>query len=336
VCVYRDGRPVVDLWSGLADRASQRRWTGDTPVLVFSTTKGFAAACVNLLVERGQLDLDAPVARYWPEFAAGGKQDIPVRWVLSHRAGVPAVDATLTLAQVLAWEPVVAAVAAQQPEWPPGTGHGYHARTFGWITGELVRRITGRTLGGFLAQEISGPLGLDFWVGLPPEQQPRVATLYPAGPSPGQPGSLPWRVVTGPSGLFADSTVWSRAELHAAEMPSSNGIGTAHAIARHYAALIGPVDGHRTLRSETVAAATEVQADGEDRVLGMPSRFGLGFMLGLGPGERSFGHSGRGGSLGFADPDTGTGFGYTMNRMIGAGTADNRAERLVNALYQCR
>jgi CubicO group peptidase (beta-lactamase class C family) len=137
--------------------------------LWFSGTKGLTAACVHLLVERGQLDVDAPVAQYWPEFAANGKEKIPVRWVLSHRAGVPAVDATLTLEQVLAWDPVVAAVAAQKPEWPPGTDHGYHARTFGWMTGELVRRITGVTLGEFLAAEIAGPLGLDFWVGLPAE-----------------------------------------------------------------------------------------------------------------------------------------------------------------------
>jgi CubicO group peptidase (beta-lactamase class C family) len=336
VCVYRDGRPVVDLWAGLADRDTGRPWEADTPVVVFSTTKGFTAACVNLLLERGQLELDAPVSKYWPEFAANGKAEVPVRWVLSHRVGVPAVDATLTLEQVLAWDPVVAAVAAQKPEWPPGSDHGYHARTFGWMTGELVRRITGATLGEFLAAEIAGPLGLDFWVGLPAEVEPRVATLYPPDdPAPMEPGSLLWRVMTGPSGLFADNRVWNRADVHAAEMPSSNGIGTARAVARHYAALIGPVDGCRTLRPETVVAASVVQADGPDRVLGVPTRFGLGFMLGLGPGPKSFGHPGSGGSLGFADPDAGLGFGYAMNRMIGVGPDDGRAERLVDAVYRC-
>jgi CubicO group peptidase (beta-lactamase class C family) len=336
VCVYRDGRPVVDLWAGLADREMGRPWEADTPVVVFSSTKGLTAVCVHLLVERGQLDVDAPVAQYWPEFAANGKEKIPVRWVLSHRAGVPAVDATLTLEQVLAWDPVVAAVAAQKPEWPPGTDHGYHARTFGWMAGELVRRITGVTLGEFLATEIAGPLGLDFWVGLPAEFESRVATLYPPEPpTPTEPGSLLWRVMTGPSGLFADTAVWNRADVHAAEMPSSNGIGTARALARHYAALIGQVDGCRTLRLETVTTAREVQADGPDRVLGVPTRFGLGFMLGFGPGPKSFGHPGSGGSLGLADPDAGIGFGYAMNRMIGVGPDDGRAVRLVDALYRC-
>ncbi|HEV8559714.1 MAG TPA: serine hydrolase domain-containing protein [Actinophytocola sp.] len=335
VCVYRHGRAVVDIWAGLADRDTGRPWESDTPVLTFSSTKGFTAACVHLLVERGLLDIDAPVAEYWPEFAAQGKADVPVRWALCHRAGVPAIDAPLTLAEVLAWDPVVAAVAAQCPEWPPGTDHGYHARTFGWMTGELVRRTTGVSLGRFLATEITGPLGLDFWVGLPAEIEARVAPLYPPGQQPIDPRSLLGRVMFGPSNLFARNDIWNRPELHAAEFPSSNGIGTAHALARHYAALIGEVDGIRTLRPETVAAATKVQADGQDRVLGIPTRFALGFMLDTGGGPNSFGHAGSGGSLGLADPDAGIGFGYVMNRMIGTGPDDGRAARLVEALYRC-
>ena len=335
VCVYRDGRPVVDLWAGLADRDQGRQWESDTPVLTFSSTKGFTAACANLLVERGVLELDAPIASYWPEFAENGKESIPVRWILCHKAGVPAVDATLTLGQVLAWDPVVAAVARQKPEWPPGTDHGYHARTFGWIVGELVRRVTGCTLGQFLAAEISGPLGLDFRVGLPAAEEARLATLYPARQEPIDPKSLLGRVMYGPSNLFADNQVWNRPELHAAEMPSSNGIGTAHALARHYAALVGEVDGVRTLRPETVAAAGEEQATGVDRVLGQPTRFGLGFMLDEVPGRRVLGHPGSGGSLGFADPDAGIGFGYVMNRMIATGPEDGRAARLAEAVYRC-
>lgn len=334
-CVYRDGHPVVDIWAGLADRDTGRPWESDTLVLTFSSTKGFTAACMHVLVERGLLDLDAPIASYWPEFAAHGKEHVPVRWILCHRAGVPAVDATLTLEQVLAWDPVVAAVAAQRPEWPPGTDHGYHARTFGWINGELVRRITGQSLGRFLATEIARPLGLDFWVGLPAEIEPRVATLYPPQQQPIDPKSLLGRVMLGPSGLFADNAVWNRPDVHTAELPSSNGIGTAHALARHYAALIGEVGGIRTLKKETVAVATKVQADGEDRVLGSPTRFALGFMLNTNPGPNFFGHPGSGGSFGFADPDTNIGFGYVMNRMIGNGADDGRAGRLIEALYRC-
>src|SRR5262249_11625095 len=153
----------------------------------------------------GLLDVAAPISSYWPEFAANGKAEAPVRWALGHRVGVPAVDATLTLDEVLAWDPVVAAVAGQNPEWPPGTDHGYHARTFGWMVGELVRRISGVSLGRFLAAELAGPLGLDFWVGLPPEVEPRVATLYSSEQPPFEPGSLLWRVLTGPSDLFADN-----------------------------------------------------------------------------------------------------------------------------------
>jgi CubicO group peptidase (beta-lactamase class C family) len=343
VCVYREGRAIVDLWGGLADRDQGRPWSSDTMAVVFSTTKGPTAVCAHLLVERGQLDLDAPIASYWPEFAANGKEHIPVRWALCHKAGLPAVDAELTLADVLAWDPVVAAVASQKPEWPPGSAHGYHARTYGWIVGEIVRRITGATLGRFFATEVAAPLGLDFWIGLPAEHEPRVATMYPperqAGEALLDPGTLLSRAMSGPSGLFGLNQMWNRRDLHAAELPSSNGIGTAHALARHYAALVVEVDGVRLLRPETVAAAGRVHAEGPDRVLPGPTRYGLGFalppMLGTGMGPRSYGFLGSGGSLGFADPDAGIGFGYVMNRLKGLAPGDGRSAGLVDALYGC-
>jgi CubicO group peptidase (beta-lactamase class C family) len=343
VCIYRHGGAVVDLWGGLADTDQGRPWDSDTLALVFSTTKGPTAICAHLLAERGQLDIDAPIASYWPDFAANGKEGILVRWVLCHRAGVPAVDAGLTLGEVLAWDPVVAAVARQEPEWQPGTAHGYHARTFGWIIGELVRRITGVTLGQFFAAEIAAPLGLDFWIGLPAEHEPRVATLYPPEPQAMATGmaqgALLSRAMTGPSALFGLNDMWNRRDIHAAEMPSSNGIGTAYALARLYAAVVGEVDGTRLLNADTVAAASEVHADGPDRVLPSPTRYGLGFalppMLGTGMGARSFGFPGSGGSLGFADPDAGIGFGYVMNRLKGLGPGDGRSARLVDALYAC-
>jgi CubicO group peptidase (beta-lactamase class C family) len=341
--VYRAGKPVVDLWAGFADLRGGRPWSEDTIQLVFSATKGVTAVCVNLLVERGLLDLDAPIATYWPEFAARGKDRIPVRWALSHRAGLAAVDGELTLADVLAWHPVVAAIAAQAPNWEPGTAHGYHARSFGWILGEIVRRITGRSIGRFFAEEIARPFGLDFWIGLPREELGRCARLLPPESMPALadlfgPGSLTARVMNGPSNLFAYDDMWNRPEVLAAEMPSSNGVGNARALARLYAALVADVDGMRVLEPETVKTACVVQAEGPDRVIFFPSCFGLGFtlqpMVAPGAGPRAFGHPGAGGSLGFADPAAEIGFGYVTTRMKFDPTGDARTKGLVAAVYQ--
>lgn len=344
VCVYRHGEPVVDCWGGFADLAGGRYWDEDTAVIVFSATKGVTATCVHLLVERGELDLDAPIAAYWPEFAAAGKGDIPLRWALAHRAGLAAVEGELTLADVLAWHPVVAAIAAQAPNWEPGTAHGYHARSYGWILGEVVRRATGRSLGRWFAEELAGPLGLDFWIGCPPGLAARRARMLP--PADGAPSiadllgadSLTARVMNGPSGLFAYDEMWNRDDVLAAEMPSSNGVGSARALARLYATLIGEVGGQRVLRPETVARASAVEADGADRVLLLPTRFGLGYMLppmlAPGCGPRSFGHTGAGGSLAFADPETGIAFGYVTSAMQFHLTGDPRTLHLVRAVYE--
>lgn len=347
-CVYVEGTPVVDVWAGLADPTAPAEWMADTLQLVFSTTKGATAIVANLLAERGELDLDAPVASYWPEFATNGKADIPVRWVLAHRAGLVTVDGTLTLDQVLAWDPVVAAIAAQAPNWAPGSAHGYHVRTYGWIIGEVVRRVTGRTLGEVFASEVASPLGLDFWIGLPATEESRVSRTVPPAPA-ADPDtqraidellggdSLLARALSGPSRLFAYDDMWNTHQLHAAELPSSNGIATARAVARMYAATIGEVDGARLLRDDTLAAATIVRSDGPDRVLGMPMRFGSGFMLAPvlvpGCGPAAFGHAGAGGSLGLADPGPGLAFGYVMNAMQIGLTPDRRAESLVRAVY---
>lgn len=348
VAMHR-GAVVVDLWAGLADAQSGRPWERDTLQLVFSATKGVTAVCLLRLAEDGRLDLDAPVARVWPEFAARGKEAIPVRWVASHRAGLAAVDGELTLDEVLAWQPVVDAIARQAPNWPPGEGHGYHARTFGWVLGEVIRRADGRTAGRYFAEEIAAPLGLDFWIGLPEEQEARVARLCPAPPPAPEmqallerlmaPDTLLGRVINGPSNLFAYDERWNRREFKAAEMPSSNGVGTARALARLYAAVIGEVDGVRLLRPETVAAACRVQADGTDRVLGLPTRFGTGFMLPpiLSSAARptAFGHAGAGGSLALADPDAELSFAYVMNQMSTAVAGDPRAANLLEAVYRC-
>jgi CubicO group peptidase (beta-lactamase class C family) len=336
LCVYLAGRPVVDLWAGLANREAGRAWQRDTMVVTNSTTKGFTATVAHVLVERGVLDLDAPVAAYWPEFAANGKQGIPVRWVLSHRAGIPVLDHAPELRDLVAWTPVVAAVARQKPLWLPGSAHGYHAQTFGWMVGEIVRRITGRTIGRFYADEIASPFGIDFWIGLPPEQRDRVATSYSSQVPVGLPRSADELFVRARGGWTTHQMNLPAAQQ--AEIPSSNGIGTAHAIARHYAALIGEVDGARILEPRTLAAACEIQSDGPDRVLGAHTRCGLGFALppslGVPSGRRSFGHPGSGGSLGFADPDEGVAFGYAPNRMGGL-AGDARTTSLVEALYRC-
>lgn len=342
VCVYHRGRPVVDLWGGMADRDADRPWEQDTLQLVFSTTKGMAATCVHLLTERGALDLDAPVARYWPEFAARGKGEIPLRWVLSHEAGLAAVTGEVTMDDVLGWDGVVEAIAGQAPVWEPGTAHGYHARSYGWILGEVVRRVTGRSIGRLFAEEIAGPFGLDFFIGLPPGELGRVAHLYPPVIDPAVraamdafmgPETLLGQVISGPSGLFGYDDMWNRPEVLAAEMPSSNGIGTARAVARHYAALIGDVDGSRLLASTTIERATEVQVQGPDRVIGVPMAFGLGYMTPPPSGPPgSFGHSGAGGSLGLADPAREWSLGYVMNQMQLGLSGDARSTGLVDAV----
>ncbi|MBT3158803.1 beta-lactamase family protein [Streptomyces sp. CHA1] len=353
VCVYQYGRPVVDLWGGVADPETGRPWTRDTLQLVYSATKGATATAAHMLAERGALDLDAPVAKYWPEFAANGKADIPVRWLLSHQAGVITLDQPVPLNEALAWHSMAAALAAQRPLWTPGTEHGYHGRTWGWLVGEVIRRVSGRTPGRFVADEIAAPLGLDFFIGLPVDQRSRVSRMVyqrPAVDLTTVPAELvpeelreqvaAWRdpesfsnrayAVTDPAAIDFDAP-----EVQAAELPASNGIGTAHALARMYAALIGEVDGTRLLTPETLESATKEQASGKDQVMLIPSRFSTGYMLPTETnpmtGAGSFGHTGRGGSLGFADVEHGVAFGYAMNKIIG-GADDMRAASLVNAV----
>lgn len=350
--VYVDGHRVVDLWGGVADRTTEAPYTDDTLQMVFSTTKGATAACANLLAQRGELDVDAPVAEYWPEFKAAGKGDIPVRWLLCHKAGLPYVDATLTLEEVLAWDPIVDALAAQEPVWEPGTAHGYHAITFGWLVGEVVRRITGQSLGTFFADEIAGPLGLEFWIGLPDEQQHRVSPLIggdkPKDPAMAElmaqlmgPDTLLGKTLGGPSMVFADTDgVWNRPEVRAAEIPAANGVTNARSLARFYAGLTGTVEGgpaRPILDADQVARATVLQTQGPDKVLMLGSTFGLGFFVASEMarygGAHSFGHTGAGGSVGFTDPENGIGFGYVMNRMMQSLTGDPRSGGLIQAVY---
>ncbi len=344
VCVYRHGEPVVDLWGGRADASTGAPWQRDTIVTVFSMTKGVTAVVMNLLVERGLLDPDRTVATYWPEFAAHGKEAITVEQVLSHRAGLPRIDDPLTRAEALAWDPVIRAIERQAPVWEPGTQHGYHMRSYGWIAGELVRRVTGRTLGTFLREEIAEPLGIDFHVGLDAAHEPRVARLIPPGSDhraamENLPDDLLLAsVVSGPSGHFHYDEMWNTRELRAIELPSSSGVGNARAVAKLYAHLLGDgVDGRRLLAAETVARASTPLARGPDAVIFIETAFGLGFMLPPAAptpvGPRSFGHGGAGGSTSWADPDAGIAASYAMNAMR-FDLDDGRAEAIARAVYR--
>lgn len=346
--LYLKGKPVVDIWGGLADAGSGRPWKEDTLQLVFSTTKGATAICANLLAERGDLDIDAPVVEYWPEFAPHGKDKIPVRWLLCHKAGLPAVRDDVTPEDALAWEPIVKALAAQEPYWEPGTAHGYHAVTYGWLVGEVVRRISGESLGSFFRREVAKPLGLDFWIGLPESEEPRVATMIQQRPM--NPDDVP-EAMRELAKQFLDPTSMTGRALgnppidpnsrlmHAAELPAANGICTARSLARMYAGLIGEVDGVRVLKPETVETARTTNSLGPDRVLFVETHFGLGFMLHTpfsalgGPG--CFGHPGAGGSVGYAHPETGVAFGYVMNKMNSNLAGDPRTLGLTEAVYAC-
>ena len=353
VAIELEGRPVVDIWAGWADMERTRPWRRDTLVNVFSVGKAMAAVCVLMLVERGQVDLDAPVFRYWPEFAGNGKQDVTVRMVLAHRAGLPAIRRSLPEQAMCDWELMVSALEEERPWWEPGSTHGYHVNTFGFLVGEIVRRVSGERIGAFLRREIARPLAADFHFGIGPEHDTRIADYFfgaettPPGEAdrPTQPIDeerrfLLSRVYMNPAGLSGLGTVNTR-EWRAAEIPSTNAHGTARAIARIYSALVagGAVDGIRLLRIETLEQALAEASSGTDFVLGRPSRFGLGFQLTqperpLGPNPAGFGHFGVGGSLGFADPDAGLAFGYVMNNS-GPRWQNPRNRALIDAVYAC-
>jgi CubicO group peptidase (beta-lactamase class C family) len=347
VSVYLDGQPVVDLWGGLADATIGTPWRGDTLVLVYSATKGVTAICANLLMQRGLLDPDAAVATLWPEFGANGKGEITVAQVMSHQAGLPLVEGDFTLEESLTFAVMAGALAKQKPIWEPGTKHGYHMRTYGWLVGEIIRRADPqhRSPGTFWREEIGDELGVDFWIGLPESLEPRVATLVPPKNDmrkalvPFRDELLLARVFSSPGGHFNYDDMWNTRQLHAAELPSSNGIGNARGLARLYASCIGKVDGHRTLSAETVARATLERACGKDEVLMIESCFGLGFLLGRAFGAANppdaFGHAGAGGALAFADPDSGISFAYVMNDLrFDANEGDPRSEELVRAVYR--
>ncbi|MEX0666378.1 MAG: serine hydrolase domain-containing protein [Acidimicrobiia bacterium] len=344
LAVEIDGRAVVDLWGGHVDAARSRRWDRDTIACTFSCTKGLAAIALLMLVDRGVVDLDAPVAKWWPEFAAAGKDDVPVRWLLTHEAGLSAISRPMPFGSLSDWEAMTDALAAQEPSWVPGTAHGYHGVTFGHLLGEVLRRADGRTIGTFLSEEIADPLSIDCFLGLPAAEESRTADMAidlvegaPTFFSHWQPDGLGPKSFGNPPDCNVIEHTNSRT-FRAAEIPAANAHSNARALARVYGAL-GSGD---LVDPELVAEAGRIHVDGLDVVMDLPTRFGLGFEITMpeaefsfGPGERTFGHNGSGGSLGFLDPDAGVAFGYVMNRMQWTTRRDDeRWFPILDALYE--
>jgi CubicO group peptidase (beta-lactamase class C family) len=354
LAVHVGPRVVLDLWGGYADAARTRPWERDTLVNLYSVGKAFSAVCVLRLVEAGQVELDAPLARYWPEFAQAGKATLPVRYLLTHEAGLPAVAPALPPTAWRDWAGMISALAAQAPWWTPGAAHGYHVNTQGFLVGELVRRVTGQSYGTYLRESLALPAALDFHVGLDAAVEARCADVVARPPS-AEDESLRRALSVDPTTLdgmdlmrynayrnppeVSGTGVINSHAWRAAEVPSTNGHGTARGVSRLYAALAGDgtVDGIRVLYPDTIAQAIEPQVDGEDLVLQRATRFGLGFQLTmperrLGPNARAFGHFGAGGSLGFADPDAGVAFGYAMNQGR-AGWQHKHVRHLIDLVY---
>jgi CubicO group peptidase (beta-lactamase class C family) len=358
--IYVNGELVVDIWAGEARPGVP--WAGDTLATVWSTTKGMAAACIALLADREIIDVTKPVVEYWPEFGRHGKDRITLAHVLTHTAGLPYWDGyanLLTINNGSGWgrtDDIVAALADARPLWPPGEKMAYHALTIGWLLGEVVRRVTGRTMGQFLRQELAEPLDLDMWIGLPETHLGRVADLLP-WPRPTDPRVISWMAETfnpdalpgkamlvDPSGGGTErayATANSK-EFRISEAPGGNGNTTAASLAKLYAmlALGGTLGGRRYLQEHTVRRHSEIWAAADDLFAFSYRRRALGFARPCpnevyGPNDEAFGHAGMGGSLGFADPVTGIGFGYVMNQMLLSDRLDPRPTALIYALYDC-
>jgi CubicO group peptidase (beta-lactamase class C family) len=369
VSVWQNGKPIIDLCSGFRDTHREKPWTADTVVLVWSATKGIGSACVSHALQEGKIELDRRVAEFWPEFAQAGKDRITLGQLLSHQAGLCALDRRV---DVLDYNAVIRALEAQKPLWPPGTAHGYHARTFGFLLDELVRRITGETLPQYWRKVFAEPLELDFWIGLPEDENPRVATIYaaksgkPAEPKQFYhdlvtPGTLARKTFTSQYGLHVISKM-NDAHMRAQPIVSFGGIGSAWALAKFYSMLAngGKFDGKSFFSEKTIGCMKTTLSDGIDRVFQMPTAFSDGFMkdsqgaaassppsdkgrIGnrpsliaqkmFGPSRTSFGHPGAGGSHAFADPKNRIAFAYVMNQMEQSLLPTGKSLRLVDAIY---
>jgi CubicO group peptidase (beta-lactamase class C family) len=357
VSIWQDGKPIVDLYSGFCDARHEKPWEADTLVLIWSATKGLASACVLYVLQEHRIGIDRTVAEFWPEFVQAGKEKITLSQLLSHQAGLCALDARV---DVLDYGAVIRALEAQEPLWPPGTAHGYHARTFGFLLDELVRRIAGKTLSQYWREVFAQPLDLDLWIGLPERENPRVATVYAAKsgrpPEPKNrqsgsdfyldlvtPGTLARKTFSSPYGLKSVSEMNTPA-VRAQPIVSFGGIGSASALAKFYSMLAnGGNLGEQTFFSEeTIAWMTTTLSDGMDRVFQIPTAFSAGFMKDprntarrmFGASPNAFGHPGAGGSQAFADPENRISFAYVMNQMEQSLLPNEKSVRLVDAVYR--
>ncbi len=350
--VYANGRPVVDLWGGLADVRAGVPWSRETSAVIFSCSKGLLAICIYSLVQDGRLDLDAPIAKYWPAFADHGKQRITVREAMCHRAGLPCLDVDLTQDEALAWDPVIRAIERQAPLFSPSAGHLYHALTYGWLVGEVIRRISGQSPGRFFQNAVAAGLDLRCWIGLPPRERPMVAWMEPPLPDEASEAAHEAERISSREPMVARSLTMGGAfafptdrgqvtfndpRIQAAEIPGANGIATARSLARLYASCVSDIGVPSPLTGASLADAMRVQSEGR-QLSGVPddgARWGTGFQLASPPsqpmlGSGSFGHAGAGGQLAFGDIERRVGFGYLSNQMGGYG--DARARELTTAL----
>ncbi len=342
VCVTIDGEPVVDIWAGDASPGGPE-WAEDTIVNVYSTTKTMAGLCMLMLADRGQLNWDAPVADYWPEFAANGKDGVLVRHVMGHTSGLSGFGQEIAATDLYDWEKITSMLAAQAPWWTPGDGSGYHAVTLGFLQGEILRRITGRTIGEFFRTEVAEPLGSDFHIGLDPAHDHRVSNLIPPAESDLMdtvgtmtPDSVAFRTLTNPvmTGAEPQTSDWRRAEI-----PAAGGIGNARSVARVHAAMAcgGSLDGLDIISREGLDAIFQRQSDGIDRVFGELTSYGMGYGLPNEefplPGEHTFYWGGWGGSKAIIDMDNRMSFAYVMNRMDASLIEDMRGPSILMAAY---
>ena len=349
VSVWQNGQPVIDLYGGFCDARREHPWTPDTIVLIWSATKGLGSTCVLHVLQEHKIDINQRVAEFWPEFAQAGKEKITLAELLSHQGGLCALDRRV---DVLDYGAVIRALEEQAPLWPPGTAHGYHARTFGFLLDELVRRIDGKPLAEYWREVFGEPLKLDLWIGLPEKENPRMATMYAAKagkpPEPRQfyvdlttPGTLARKTFTSPYGLHAVSGM-NNISVRGYPIVSFGGIGSAAALAKFYSMLAngGEIDRQHFFSHETLRWMTTTLADGIDRVFQIPTAFSAGFMKNARNGRRrifgtsmAFGHPGAGGSHAFADPENKIAFAYVMNQMEQSLLPNEKSLRLVDAIY---
>ena len=350
VSVWQNGKPIIDLCGGFRDVHREKPWNADAVVLVWSATKGIGSACVLHALQQRNIELDRRVAEFWAEFAQSGKEKITLAQLLSHQTGLCALDRRV---DVLDYDGVIRALEAQAPLWPPGTAHGYHARTFGFFLDQLIRRITGKTLSEYWQENFARPLELDFWIGLPEQENSRVATIYAAKavkpPEPAHfyrdvvtPGTLARKTFTSPYGLNVISKM-NDPHIRALPIISFGGIASASALAKFYSMLAngGELNEQIFLIPETIDRMTKTLSDGVDRVFQIPTAFSAGFMKDsqdakrrlFGPSETSFGHPGAGGSHAFADLENKIAFAYVMNQMEQSVLPNEKSLRLVDAIY---